>query len=178
MIVGGYMIMFAVVINIITRLFPQLPPALSAGLLEIHLGANALTSDASGYGNPLLGGLLGPALLSAALAWSGICAQLQALTVLRAANIRFLPFSAVRLLHGLFAFALTVLLWKPLLNLRASVLPAITGADSGLLPGTASPVRIWSFFPEILGLQGLILLLLITLSAGVQLLTWRRRPSG
>lgn len=179
MIVGGYMIMFAVVINIISRLFPQLPPMLAASLLEIHLGARALTSDAAGSPGIVTGSLLGPALLSAALAWSGICAQLQALTVLKSANVRLLPFTAVRLLHGFMAFVLTLLLWKPLLNLRTAVLPVFTGTgNTGLQPEIQSPHRIWTFLPQLLGLQGLLLLMLLALSAAVKLFTSRRRPSG
>lgn len=179
MIVGGYMIMFAVVINIITRLLPQLPSPLAAGVFEIHLGAHALTSDSASLGGFLSGSLLGPALLSALLAWSGICAQLQALTVLKPANVRFLPFAAVRLLHGLTAFALTFLLWKPLVNIRAAVLPVFTGTGSGSLePGLGTATGIWSLFPQILSLQGLILLLLLSLSVALKLFTWRRHPSA
>lgn len=179
MIVGGYMIMFAVVINILARLIPQLPPQLAAGLLEIHLGARAMTTNTTGTQEFLMGSLLGPALLSAALAWSGVCAQLQALTVLRQAKVRLLPFTALRLLHGLIAFALTLMLWKPLLNARTAVLPVYTGAGTASLePGMASSHQAWSFLPQILGLQGLLLLLLLALSAAVQLFTWRRRLSG
>jgi sporulation integral membrane protein YlbJ len=178
MIVGGYMIMFAVVINIIVRLLPQLPSPLAAGLLEIHLGAHAMTSGTAGL-EGFSSNLLGPALLSALLAWSGVCAQLQALTVLKPANVRYLPFAAVRILHGLIAFALTLLLWQPLANIRAAALPVITGADSGVLePGIGSAIRAWSFFPQILSLQGLLLLLLLTLSVAVKIFTWRRHPSA
>jgi hypothetical protein len=148
-------------------------------VFEIHLGAHALTSDSASLGGFLSGSLLGPALLSALLAWSGICAQLQALTVLKPANVRFLPFAAVRLLHGLTAFALTFLLWKPLVSIRAAVLPVFTGTGSGSLePGLGTATGIWSLFPQILSLQGLILLLLLSLSVALKLFTWRRHPSA
>ncbi|WP_340023287.1 nucleoside recognition domain-containing protein [Paenibacillus sp. FSL K6-1096] len=178
MIVGGYMIMFAVVINIAARLLPQLPPLLAAGLLEIHLGARAITS-AAGADGAFLSSPLGPALLSAAAAWSGICAQLQALTVMKVAKVRFLPFAAVRLLHSGLAFVLTLLLWTPLMNLRSAVLPA----SAGLTPGTveqdiSSAHGLWSFIPQLLGLQGLLILLLLALSAAVRLFTWSGRPTG
>lgn len=178
MIVGGYMIMFAVVINIAARLLPHLPPLLAAGLLEIHLGTRAITSAAGADGS-FFGSPLGPALLSAAAAWSGICAQLQALTVLKAARVRFLPFAAVRLLHSSLAFGLTLLLWMPLLNLRSAVLPA----SANFTPGTAaqgiSPAYgLWSFIPQLLGLQVLLLLLLLVLSAAVRLFSWSGRPTG
>ncbi|QUL57708.1 nucleoside recognition protein [Paenibacillus tritici] len=179
MIVGGYMIMFAVVINIITTLLPQIPQLMAAGLLEIHLGARAMTSAAAGQGGFIAGGLLGPALLSAGLAWSGICAQLQALTLLKAANVRFLPFAAVRLLHGLIAFALTYLLWTPLMNLQAAVLPVIAVSTPAAAPLELGFVhRIWGFFPQTLQLQALLVIFLLLLSAAVKLFTRNRRPSG
>lgn len=178
MVVGGYMIMFSVVINIAVTLFPQLPPALAAGVLEIHLGAHALTSQAA---SPLAFtsmGIIGVALLSALLGWSGICGQLQSLTALKPAKARFLPYAAVRLLHGLYAFALTILLWKPLLNVRAAVLPVISNTDAAVPPGALSPFAVWTLIPQLLGLQTLVLLLLLALSALVYVITWSRRPTG
>ncbi|WP_238655157.1 nucleoside recognition domain-containing protein [Paenibacillus piscarius] len=178
MIVGGYIIMFAVVINIAGRLFPQLTPLLTAGLLEIHLGARAITS-AAGAEASLLSNPLGPALLSAAAAWSGICAQLQALTVLKAAKVRFLPFAAVRLLHSGIACGLTLLLWTPLLNLRTAVLPVNANLTPGIAALGSSPVHgLWSFIPQLLALQCLLILLLLALSAALRLLTSKDRPAG
>ncbi|MEK3793821.1 nucleoside recognition domain-containing protein [Paenibacillus sp. FSL R7-0204] len=179
MIVGGYMIMFAVVISIVTRLFPQLPALVTASMLEIHLGARTMTSAIAGPEGFVIGGLLGPALLSAGLAWSGICAQLQVLTVLRAANVRFLPFTAVRLLHGLFAFMFTLLLWTPLLHIQSAVLPVLAGSPPAALPqDIGTSLRIWTLAPQILGLQTLLVMLLLLLSAAVKLFTSSRRPSG
>ncbi|MEK4516399.1 nucleoside recognition domain-containing protein [Paenibacillus sp. FSL H8-0122] len=179
MIVGGYMIMFAVVVSIVTRLFPQLPALVTASMLEIHLGARSMTSAAAGLEGFLIGGLLGPALLSAGLAWSGICAQLQALTVLKAANVRFLPFTAVRLLHGLLAFAFTLLLWTPLLHIQSAALPVLAGSPPAVQPqDIGTSLRIWTLAPQILGLQTLLVMLLLLLSAAVKLFTSSRRPSG
>ncbi|ETT63178.1 nucleoside recognition domain-containing protein [Paenibacillus sp. FSL R7-277] len=179
MIVGGYMIMFAVVVSIVTRLFPQLPALVTASMLEIHLGARSMTSATAGLEGFVIGGLLGPALLSAGLAWSGICAQLQALTVLKAANVRFLPFTVVRLLHGLFAFAFTLLLWTPLLHIQSAVLPVLAGSPPAVqLQDIGTSLRIWTLAPQILGLMALLVTLLLLLSAAVKLFTSNRRPSG
>ncbi|OMG01201.1 nucleoside recognition domain-containing protein [Paenibacillus sp. FSL R7-0337] len=178
MIVGGYMIMFAVVVSIVTRLFPQLPALVTASMLEIHLGARSMTSATAGPEGFVIGGLLGPALLSAGLAWSGICAQLQALTVLKAANVRFLPFTAVRLVHGLIAFVLTILLWTPLLHIQSAVLPVLAGSPPAALPQAGLALNIWTLSPQILGLQTLLVTLLLLLSAAVKLFTSNRRPSG
>lgn len=173
------MIMFAVVVSIVTRLLPWLPNLVTASMLEIHLGARSMTSATAGLEGFLIGGLLGPALLSASLAWSGICAQLQALTVLKAANVRFLPFTAVRLLHGLFAFAFTLLLWTPLLHIQSAVLPVLAGSPPAVqLQDIGTSLRIWTLAPQILGLQTLLVMLLLLLSAAVKLFTSSRRPSG
>ncbi|QQZ59565.1 nucleoside recognition protein [Paenibacillus sonchi] len=178
MIVGGYMIIFAVVINITASMFPQLPQALAASVLEIHLGAHALSAGTSGLSSFSSGDLLRAALLSAALGWSGICGQLQALTLLKQAGVRFLPYAANRLLQGIYAFLFTLLLWKPLLNLQSAVLPAAAVPKDQLLPGIAAPETVWGFWPQALGLQILILLLLLALSAVVYVMASLRRPSA
>jgi sporulation integral membrane protein YlbJ len=176
MIVGGYMIMFAVIINIVIAVLPGLPSALPASLLEIHLGADALskwftTLDVGASG------ILGMALLSAALGWSGICAQLQVLTMLKQANVRFLPYAAVRLLHGLYGFLLTLLLWKPLLAFSEASLPALTGSEI-TSSGTMNVTAIWSAFPQLLSLQTLLLIVLLILSTVIYLVTSIRHRFG
>lgn len=177
MIVGGYMIMFAVISSIVTSLFPMLPSALPASLFEIHLGAGAISESAINVNAGSVSGMLGLALLSAALGWSGLCAQIQVLTVLKSAGVKFLPFAAVRLLHGLYAFGLTLLLWKPLLALRIAVLPALAGSET-LQAQTVKTANLWSFAPKLLGLQALLLLLLSLLSLAVYLLTAIRHQRG
>lgn len=175
MVVGGYMIMFAVVINIITTVLPALPAALPAGLLEVHLGADAISKGLTSIGAGSTG-VLGLALLSAALGWSGLCAQLQVLTLLKEAGVRFLPYAAVRLMHGAYAFLLTLLLWKPLLAVGTAVLPAL--ADSQSTPNrTINVTAIWSSFPQLLSLQSLLLIILLALSAAIYLVSaFRHRP--
>ncbi|MFC3746701.1 nucleoside recognition protein [Paenibacillus sp. GCM10012306] len=182
MVVGGFIIIFAVIINILVRLFPWLPAALPASLLELHLGAQALTGMTGTAGATVsvtngVPSILGFALLSAALGWSGICAQLQVLTLLKPAGIRFLPFAAVRLLHGGYAFVLTLLLWKPLMSLQEKTLPAFMGTQT-LPAGDVQTYMLWSAFPQLLGLQTALLVLLMLLSGAVYLFTLLRRHSG
>ncbi|MFD1774970.1 nucleoside recognition domain-containing protein [Paenibacillus rhizophilus] len=169
MLVGGYMIIFAVVISIVTRQWPMLPAALPAGLLEIHLGAQALTSGPGPTVPGLSLGPLGLAVLSGVLGWSGICAQLQALTVLRPSGTRFLPFAAGRLLHGGYAFLLTLLLYKPLIAIQEAALPALAGGNLSPMSGSSGEGAAWSFFPNLAALLVLMLLSLLILSAAVQL---------
>ncbi|KUP23237.1 nucleoside recognition domain-containing protein [Paenibacillus sp. DMB5] len=178
MVIGGYMIMFSVVINIITAWFPQLSPGFAASVLEIHLGANAMTSQVA---EPFAFGAIGVtslALLSAVLGWSGICGQLQALTALKQAKARFLPYAAGRLLHSLYAFGLTFVLWQPLKHVPAPVLPAISSAETAGDAGITGPLAVWNMVPQLLSLQALLILLLAVLSAVVYMVTWLRRPAG
>lgn len=177
MIIGGYMIIFAVIISIVNSLFPILPPALSSGLLEIHLGANTLTSGTANL-NPLSSmGLTGLAFLSALLGWSGLCAQLQTLSILRQAGVRFMPYAAVRLIHGLYAFLFTLLSWHPLQNLHHANLPAITAPAAYRPLDPLSHTSLWSAIPHLAGMQFLVLLLLLFASGCVYAVTCLSRPS-
>ncbi|ASA21297.1 nucleoside recognition domain-containing protein [Paenibacillus donghaensis] len=176
MIAGGYIIMFAVVISLLTKALPLLSPAFPAALLELHLGAAAITAEA-GYSGSLNGSLPAMVLLSAALGWSGICAQLQALTLLKPAGVRFLPMAAVRLLHSLYAAVLTLLVWKPLQALRANELPVLAEPD-GAQTAAQQTTFTWSRLPELLSLQGALLLALLALSAAVYLFSRKRHPAG
>lgn len=180
MVVGGYMIMFAVIIHIAGTLLKDLPPALTAGFLEIHLGTQALTSgaQASTAASAMNMSILGLAGVSAVLGWSGICGQLQALTLLKQAKFPFLPYAAVRLLHGMYAFVLTLLLWKPMMNLREAVLPAGAFQEAANPVPTLHPLAIWHALPQLLGMHSLLLLLLIAASAFIYTLTWLSRPNG
>lgn len=175
MIVGGYIIMFAVIIHIFTSLFPMVPTALPAGLMEIHLGTNALSTWMTSSSG--LNTILGMALLSAALGWSGLCAQLQALTMLKQAGVRFLPYAVARLLHGLYAFLLTLLLWKPLLSFREATLPTLAGSETAP-SGTVDVITIWSSLPQLISLQSLLLLILLLLSTVIYLFTSIRHRFG
>lgn len=165
MVVGGYMIMFAVVIHILTTVLPALPAAIPAGLLEIHLGADAISKGLTAVGTGAFG-ILGLASLSAALGWSGLCAQLQVLTMLKEANIRFLPYAAVRLMHGLYAFLLTLLLWRPIMTISEASLPTLASSQAAP-PASFDSSFVWSAVPQLLSLHSLILIILLALSTGI-----------
>ncbi|KGE16921.1 nucleoside recognition domain-containing protein [Paenibacillus wynnii] len=173
MIVGGYMIMFAVVISIVQGLLPDLPEILTSGLLEIHLGAHTL-SEVSITAPVASAGMFSLALLSAALGWSGLCAHLQVMTVLKSAQIRFLPFAAVRLLHGLYAFILTLVLWRPFMSIQEAVLPTFASPETAQA-GWIRFSTVWSSIPSLFGLQFLLMLSLLMLSAVIAAVTFFRR---
>ncbi|MBY9078443.1 nucleoside recognition protein [Paenibacillus sp. HN-1] len=175
MLAGGCIIAFSVAAHIAGRLLPQLPGSMRAGLLEVHLGAQALVST----GGALPGGITGPlglALLSALLGWGGLCSQLLALAALKPASARFLPFAGGRLLHGLYAFLLTLALYRPLMTMRQAALPAfgpayLPAADDG------GGLAIWSYTPALLFALLALLCGLAACSGAALFISRRRRHS-
>lgn len=126
MVVGGYIMMFSVVIkvmalsrltsvleNLIATAVPlgfsnDMIHSLIDGLIEVHLGTYGISQTAS---DALV---WKTALLGAVLAWSGLSYHIQAKSLLQSSGVRYLPFLVSRILHAAFAFALTFLLWHPL----------------------------------------------------------------
>jgi len=124
MMIGGYMMMFSVLVNILnlTYLAPlltdglqrllslanlpgQLAQALVPGLLEIHLGSYA-SSQADmppQWGAALIGGVLG---------WSGLSVLFQVNSLIHSTDLRIGAYIQGRLLHGGLAFVLTWFLWN------------------------------------------------------------------
>ncbi|MGQ8871715.1 nucleoside recognition domain-containing protein [Paenibacillus sp. TSA_86.1] len=110
MLTGGYIIVFAVLIRLLSiYLTPGFSAALWPSVLELHLGTYHISKT-----------LLAPAILMAflagALGWGGLCSHLQVSSMLKTAipglqSMLFFVF--VRLGHGLTAFVLTLWLWEP-----------------------------------------------------------------
>lgn len=125
--VGGFIILFSVftellflirispfvqtVFSYILELF-SLPSDLSlplfSGLFEITLGAQ-LTSSANV--DALVMKLI---IISFILGFNGLSIQAQVSSIISQSDIRFLPYFISRILHGIIASILTVLLFKPL----------------------------------------------------------------
>ncbi|MGO4789694.1 nucleoside recognition domain-containing protein [Paenibacillus sp. 2KB_20] len=155
MMTGGFILFFAVLTRVLTgHLLPQLPPYLVSGLLEAHLAAQSISSSA------FQAGILQLAVLSAALAWSGISAQLQSLSLMQETGLSWRYFMVKRALHSVLAFAITLAMWKPFSALSAGIVPAFrtepldhANADQHF--------NFWSGLPSFLQVQGVICLLLI-----------------
>ncbi|MBG9733122.1 nucleoside recognition domain-containing protein [Paenibacillus alvei] len=109
MMVGGYMMIFSVIIQVLRIAIPQeFGKHILNGLFEVNLAAYTLGSTA--FSSPVFQA----ALLSAVIAWSGISALLQVHSIIRETDLRFSHFLISRLLHALCAFLLTYVLWSPL----------------------------------------------------------------
>ncbi|KOR90057.1 nucleoside recognition domain-containing protein [Paenibacillus solani] len=155
MMTGGYILFFAILTRVLTS-YPlsQFPPYLVSGILEIHLAAQSISSSAFSSVTLQL------AVLSAALAWSGVSAQLQSLSMMRETGLSWHFFMIKRALHSFFAFVITILLWKPVSALSEGHVPAFR-TEPLTHGGADTTYSFWSGLPSIIQFQALICLLLI-----------------
>ncbi|PIH61306.1 nucleoside recognition domain-containing protein [Paenibacillus sp. LK1] len=132
MMTGGYMIVFAVFVRLLTLyITPGTSVAFWPSLLELHLGTYHLSQS------PLTPVLL-MSLLAAVLGWGGLCSHLQVSAVLKAAGlaaISMLYLAGIRLLHALVAFFISLLLWLPFSRYSSEVWATFqNNPDNGLTP--------------------------------------------
>lgn len=112
MMIGGYIMMFSVIVQVLRLAVPQEFGAyVLNGLFEVNLGAYSLGSAA--FHSPLFQ----TALIGAVIAWSGISTHLQVHSLTRGTDLRYSRFFLTRLLHAGSAFLLTFVLWHPLHSL-------------------------------------------------------------
>lgn len=172
MIIGGYMLIFAVVIHVILLAFPHQTIAVAVkSALEIHLGSYALSTQA-----PSLPPALSASLLGAVLGWSGLCAYLQVRAILGPAGIGERSFLLSRLLHAAYAYVLTLLLWKPFTRWLPGVLPAFGGGEASLIGSDTPTVKLpsWQLALGVMEWQ-LWMLTLLTVGFLSIALLWRRQ---
>ncbi|MWV43604.1 nucleoside recognition protein [Paenibacillus sp. HJL G12] len=170
MMVGGYIIIFAVVVQITGRFMPgQLPPYAVSGLFEVHLGAREASTA-------MLSDRLQWSIISALLGFSGISAILQSMSVLRKAGIHWLRFTLIRLLHGLVAFGATWVLWPFI-----SYLPKNTNSvfnNRGDIPADMGEIfNLWKTLPQLLQWQGTLLAIMLGCSMLFMILQLYRKKS-
>ncbi|SEF56576.1 sporulation protein [Paenibacillus sp. UNC499MF] len=120
MVVGGYIMIFSVIIHMLTMpemlqaaggllglpVGPDLLHHLASGLFELHLGAHAAA------GEQALPQSIKLALIAAFLGFGGLSSHAQALSAAYGAGLRYLPFLMARLLHACFSYVLVLLLWR------------------------------------------------------------------
>lgn len=123
LVVGGFIILFAVLINLLREtnclpllatligfivaplgISPELHEPLAAGLFEITIGIRLVAES----GVPLLHQLVAIQLI---LAWSGLSIQAQVAAFIGSTDIRYAPYLISRLMHMLIAAVLTILLF-------------------------------------------------------------------
>lgn len=174
LVVGGFIILFAVVISLLGEtgclrvigaliaalttplgLSPVLNEALAAGVFEMTLGCRLVAESNA----PLLHKLIA---LQVILAWSGLSIQAQVSAFTSGTGIRFLPYAVSRLLHMLISATLTIVLFPFFADSLA--MPAAAAA----LPGPPS----WL---GILAMSALLALSVCCLSAALGLAVFAAR---
>jgi hypothetical protein len=123
MLIGGWMMFFSVLHQVLLLLLPQylsnagFATNLLIGLLEPHLGSYTIAQAAP------LNLITKVAIVGAILGWSGLSVHSQVKSLMMTAKMRYLPFVIARLLHAALAFILSVLLWKPLNSVINEIQP-------------------------------------------------------
>lgn len=153
MMIGGYIIIFSVVIQIAGRVTTArlpIPDYALSSLFEVHLGARDISAAAFASGG------LQWSVLSALLGFSGISALLQSMSLIRKTGAPLMPMVWTRILHGAYAFALTWLTWAPLAALLGRIHPVYS--ENGPFSGSRGPIEdLWVLMPQVLKWQGLLL---------------------
>ncbi|WP_416297367.1 nucleoside recognition domain-containing protein [Paenibacillus illinoisensis] len=172
MMTGGYIIGFAVFIRLLgLYITPGSSAALWPSVLEVHLGTYHLSQTPWAP-------LLTISLIAAVLGWGGLCSHLQVSAVMKSAGMAgksMIYFAAVRFLHALTAFSLSVFLWIPFSRYSAEVWapfwPSAGADETTLLPmqsqlegSTAAAEILWSSFPAVCIGLAIILAVMISLS--------------
>ncbi|WP_152392418.1 nucleoside recognition domain-containing protein [Paenibacillus guangzhouensis] len=123
MMVGGYMMIFSIIAQIVQLLFPMhIAPYWVQGFLELHLGTYGIsTAD-------IASNLIQMAILSGILAWSGISAHLQIRSKTQSTDMSYLYFLLSRMLHCILAVLITLACWNPLQLLLGQIAPSFLPA--------------------------------------------------
>lgn len=172
LLIGGFIIIFSVFLRILSVVgitdalstvfavflnfigfHSTLATAMVSGLFEIDLGALA----ASQADAPLLEKA---AIASAIIAWSGLSVHGQVASIVIESGIRMSPYMIARLLHGLLAAVLTMLLLGPAQNLvQLYSVPVM------LNPGVTNSFPFWLARTEQSAFQFILLIGLLILAS-------------
>ncbi len=142
LIVGGYMMIFSVIISVLTLsnivsaatgflgllLLPfGIPDAIVShtltGIFEANIGAYAVSQE---HSVPLV---WRAAMIGAVLGWSGFSLHAQVKSLIHSTDLRYGPFLFSRILHAVLAFFLTFALWKPLNAVFRTAAPSFLRLD-------------------------------------------------
>ncbi len=184
LLVGGFIILFAVLLDILARagvvawaglalgtllhplgIGPAAARSLVGGLFEITIGTKA----ASVAPAPLLQRVV---LCSIIIAWSGLSVMAQVAAVTQGTGMRMGPYVRARVLQAVLAAALTFWLWNPTWAHRGRTVAVATSAIAG------GGVGRWAErlpFSTTIGDASLILSALLAVAAIGVLLTARRQ---
>lgn len=170
MIVGGLVVFFCVVLEVLTLSHmmnglyvavssllhlvgvpAELSQAVVGGLFEVTLGAKS--AAAAGAHLTLASKV---AIAAFVLSWSGLSVHAQIVSLLNRTDLRYAPFGIARLAHGVMAAAAVFVLWEPLSPVRSAISQAAPSFAAG---GRLYPAA----FPALLSLSGLLFVSMLAL---------------
>ncbi len=186
LLIGGFIIVFSVVIQILTTIgFVGFVTTVLAGLLaHVGLSRAAVGSLVSGFfeitigaqnasqsAAPLLDRVV---LVNMIVAWSGLSVLGQVAAVTQGTGVSVLPYVVSRVLHAIFAGVITVLLWNPAWEHNAGVVPVL--AAGGNVAARISPLGMLEASSLILAgvlALGLVVFVLWCFYRGARIITAR-----
>ena len=170
-VVGGLVVFFCVVLEVLTlsgvmgglytavnlvlqraHFPPELSQAVVNGLFEVTLGVRT-SAEAGAHLSMMSKAAIGAFILS----WAGLSVHAQVMSLLSRTDLRYAPFFAARLFHGLLAAALVFLLWNPLQGAREAFAQAVPSLAPGIhhLNGGIPAEAPASYFPLLSALPSL-----------------------
>lgn len=180
MAIGGYMMIFSVLLKIgilsgisnlaaaaISGLFgwlgvsADLSMPLIYGIFEQHLGGFAIHQAA------VVPGIASIALLCAVLGWSGLCIHAQVKISLQGTDIRYWPFAVARFMHAIVSAAIVLLAFPILRHFAPAIVQGFHtfGEARPAWTGGTAETAIFPVFSHMLMFSGLLLLLAFGLMA-------------
>ncbi|MCR8645325.1 sporulation integral membrane protein YlbJ [Paenibacillus sp. N1-5-1-14] len=133
-VVGGLVVFFSVVLSVLTQagIMQFFYNGLATLLAAVHLPEALSQSLMSGVFEVTLGtkeagsavGVALPFQVAAAafiLSWGGLSVHAQVVSLLANTNLRYMPFLFARLIHGVIAVVIVLLLWQPIHGDRSPI---------------------------------------------------------
>lgn len=186
LLVGGYIIMFSVITDVLTKIgvtellagflglllslmnIPtELAPSLITGTFEITLGAQKAS-----VAPETVDMVYKIAVAGVVTAWSGLSVHAQVASILSSTDIRYTPYFFARILHGVLAGLITLIIWDPVHQylLSDAAVPAFL---------QQVPEAGWAAMLErFLHIGGRVLLLLAGMIAAATAFRWIRRSAA
>ncbi|MCC2686888.1 MAG: sporulation integral rane protein YlbJ, partial [Paenibacillaceae bacterium] len=143
LMIGGYIMMFSVVVRMISLsgAADQLPDYIMNMLLELHLGAYTVSQSG-------LPAIWMCAWIGFGLALSGLSMLFQVNSFAAAADLRIRYYIVGRVIHAASSFALTFLLWNPLQRLFNQALPSLADSAQPIARHGVSQLSLWPYWPS------------------------------
>ena len=179
LLVGGFIILFSVIIQVLTQIgaVAWITSALSLVLSPFGIHRQAIGSLVSGFFEITIGSqaaaqapvaLLERVMLaSAIIAWSGLSVMAQVAAVTQGTGVSMVPYVFSRLIHGVFAAVITVLLWNP-----GAALPALATSAQGQV---ATAPLLPDFWRMLAGSTALLAVMVALCAVLTTLAIWRER---